>query len=311
MPRGKGLGGSSMLNYMLHYDTNSEDVERWEPFGASNWNFIGGDTKRTFLTPDCSSNGEDVCSSGVDQGRSHLKKLPTTPITYDYSVLSSKFVEASVEALKTTSKKLNFYLTKYNTYKGLRYTTYHSYLKPAFSRTNLKVLLNTRVHRIVFDKKKMATGVMVSDDNFRQEEQFIPVKNEIILSAGTFHSPQLLKLSGIGPKKELERFKIKTKHNSPQVGRNLYDHLMMPLYVTVNETMSITRAKVLSVLEIMNYMLHGEGIFSNFGVIGYLVDGTKQFSTGLFGVGSIDERVLRKIVNYEKEVSVFGSFFII
>lgn len=205
--------------------------------------------------------------------------------------------------LKTkNSPELNYYLTKYNTLDGLRHTTYHSYLKPAFGRDNLKILLGARVHRIVFNNKKNAIGVVVTDENFKIEPQIIKTSREIILSAGAFHSPQLLKLSGVGPSNELKRFKIKVAHSSPSVGRNLYDHLIMPLYVTVNESMSITRSKILNVLEIANYLLHGEGIFSNFGVIGYLNDLHGQYGVGVFGVGAIDDGTLRKIANYDTNV---------
>lgn len=226
--------------------------------------------------------------------------LHTTPLTYDYSKLSSAFVDASVD-LQKSHPNLDHYLAKYNTLKGLRHTTYHSYLKPVFGRKNLKILLNTRVHRIEFDKRA-ARAVFVSEDNFRRPPEKIYAKHEIILSAGAFHSPQLLKLSGIGPADELNRFRIKVVHDSPLVGQNLYDHLNLPLYVTVNDSVSITRDKVLNVRELLNYFLHGQGIFANFGVIGYLNAVHDYHGIGVFGVGSIDERILKKIVNYERAV---------
>lgn len=120
------------------------------------------------------------------------------------------------------------------------------------------------------------------------------------------HSPQILKLSGIGPKQELKRRRIKLVHDSPKVGMNLHDQLNLPLYVTVNKTMSITKNKVLNFWEIKNYLLNGKGLFSNFGVIGYLNDVNNDHGIGIFGVGTIDEKLLRKIVNYKLEV-VFGT----
>lgn len=184
----------------------------------------------------------------------------------------------------------------------MRHTTYHSYLKPAFERSNLKILLSSRVHRVKFNDRKQATHVVVSDDKFNREAVTIRAKREIILSAGAFHSPQLLKLSGIGPAKELRRYKIPLQQDSPKVGRNLFDHVYVPLYVTVNDTMTITQGKVLSVGEVLNYLLYGEGIFSNFGVIGYLNALNDDRCVGIFGVGTIDERVLRKIVNFDSDV---------
>lgn len=164
--------------------------------------------------------------------------------------------------------------------------------------------MDTRVHRIEIDDSSNANGVRVTEDNFKYASRTIRARREILLCAGAFHTPQLLKLSGIGPSSELQRNKIRIVHDSPSVGANLYDHLSLPLYVTVNVSASVTRDKVLNIGEILNYLLHGSGIFANFGVIGYLNGGPEtHHGIGLFGVGTIDERVLKKIVNYHKEVS--------
>lgn len=237
-------------------------------------------------------------------------RLHTTPITYDYSPLVSTFIDASTELYRQNLSSYNYYLAKYNTHKGLRHSVYHAYLKPAFyQRENLKILLSTRVHRIIL-KQKNAIGVWVTEDNFQRAPQKIHAAREIIISAGAFHTPQILKLSGIGPSKELKRFDIKVLHNSPMIGRNLYDHLSMPLYVSISEPISVTRSNVLNLWEVINYFLHGTGLFSNFGVFGYLNDRQGEFGTGIFGVGSIDERLLRRIVNTDRDVRVFFNIYI-
>lgn len=258
---------------------------------------------------------EEQCSI-TDAKRSEIKRqsdllrtqLHTTPITYDYSLLSSKFVDGSSELYRQNSTNLEYHLVKYNTYRGVRHSTYQAYLKPAFDRPNLKIVLSTRVHRILF-KQRNAIGVLATADSLNQPPHKIHAAREVILSAGAFHTPQILKLSGVGPVKELKRYDIGVVHNSQMVGRNLYDHLSMPIYVSVNESMSVTRSKVLNVLEIFGYLLHGGGIFSNFGVIGYLTDPENDHGTGIFGVGTIDERLLRKIVNYDGDVC-FDTFIL-
>lgn len=257
---------------MLHFDGNAKDYDRWQYHGASAWNFTQSKTI-----------------------------LHTTSIPYEYSILSKSLVDASTELSHHQYPQMSYELAKYNVRKGLRHSTFHSYLRPCFERRNLKILLNTRVHRIQFDNKT-AVDVVVTENDFKQAERIIHTKREIILSAGSFHTPQILKLSGVGPVKELNRFKIPVVFNSQMVGKNLYDHISLPLYVTVNETASITRSKVLSGKEVLNYMLHGEGILAHFGVIGYVAEEDAEYSVGLFGVGSIDERMLRKITNTEKEV---------
>lgn len=306
MPRGKGIGGSSQLNYLLHFDGNRKDFDRWMANGADLWTIDDEeeiDEKRSNYGCNeqfCSINDAKKVETRKEANLLRTQ-LPTTPITYDYSLLSSKFVDGSFELYQKNSSNLDYHLVKYNTYHGVRHSTYQSYLKPAFGRPNLKIVLSTRVHRILF-KQRNAIGVLAAEDYLMRTPQKIHAAREVILSAGAFHTPQILKLSGIGPIKELKRYDISVVQNAPMVGRNLYDHLSMPIYVSVSETMSVTRSKVLNIFEMFNYLLHGTGIFSNFGVIGYLTDRDNDHGTGIFGVGTIDERLLQKIVNYDGDV---------
>lgn len=308
LPRGRGIGGSSQINYMLHFDGNKKDLLQWEANGAELWDFEESPSEKYF-TESCN---KDSCSI-KDQKESELATnnllptfLRTTPITYDYSLLSSAFIDGSIELHRKNISNLEYNLAKYNTYRGLRYSAYHSYLKPVLHRKNLKIVLSTKVHKILF-KNKNAIGVSATGMySFGIQKVF--ASREVILSAGAFHTPQILKLSGVGPAKELKRFDIGVLHNSPMVGRNLYDHLSMPIYVSVSEKMSVTRSKVLNVLEVLRYLFYGDGIFSNFGVIGYLNDRDDVHGTGIFGVGTISEKLLRKIVNYDKEVDIFSFY---
>lgn len=316
LPRGKGIGGSSQLNYLLHFDGHRKDFDRWVANGADLWTI---DDETDLINVKDFKNGcttEHSCSI-TDKVATNLKsqnllrtRLKTTPITYDYSPLSSTFIDASTELCRQNSSSYNYHLAKYNTHKGLRHSVYHAYLKPAFQRQNLKILISTRVHRIIL-KQKNAIGVWVTEDNFQRVPQKIHAAREVIVSAGAFHSPQILKLSGIGPVKELKRFDIKVVHNSPMIGRNLYDHSSMPIYVSISEPMSVTRSNVLNIWEVLNYFLHGTGLFSNFAVLGYLNDRQGEFGTGIFGVGSIDERLLHRIVNTDRDVRVHTHFFLI
>lgn len=305
MPRGKGLGGSSQLNYLLHFDGTKKDLRRWQAHGADLWDFDDLPPHELYTKSDCD---EDSCSiddrrKGAEDPQPSLLKtfLRTTSISYDYSPLSTKFIDGSDELYRNNTSSLEYHLAKYNTEKGLRHTSYHAYLKPAFRRSNLKIVLSTRVHRVLFNKKT-AVGVVATEDYFRSAPKKIYAAKEVILAAGAFHTPQILKLSGVGPVKELKRYDIKLIHNSPMIGRNLYDHMSMPIYVSVDEKMSITRDKVISIKEILKYVISGQGIFGNFGVIGYLYDTDNDHGTGIFGVGSIDEAYLGGISNADRQV---------
>lgn len=151
-----------------------------------------------------------------------------------------------------------------------------------------------------------AVSVIASPEHNFKETYEIYAGHEIILSAGAFQSPQLLKLSGIGSAKELAAFKISPiVVDSPQVGENLYDHMNVPIYVSINESLSVNADKILSIKELWNYVVKGHGIFGRFGVTGFVNKQDAHYGVGLFGAGSIDEDVLRDISNAKKDVSTF------
>lgn len=150
---------------------------------------------------------------------------------------------------------------------------------------------------------------MVSPEDQLNRITQIQVHNELILSAGAMNTPQILMHSGIGPKNHLKNFNISVVYDSPNIGKNLYDHLNVPLFVKLNDKVSLTRDKILSLTEIYSYLAHGEGVFSNFGVLGYVHSLVGDHSVGLFGVGAIDEDALREVANYNQEASSNNLIF--
>lgn len=140
------------------------------------------------------------------------------------------------------------------------------------------------------------------EHNLQHTAGEIYARHEVILSAGAYHTPQILKLSGIGERAELEANRIRVVHNSPGVGTNLYDHMSMPVYVSINTSMSITKDKVLNVPELLRYLRHGDGLFSHFGVTGMVRVPGEPYAVGIFGTGSIDENALRDISNFRSDV---------
>lgn len=89
----------------------------------------------------------------------------------------------------------------------------------------------------------------------------------------------------------------------PSIGSNLFDHINMPLYVSIDNPISLTKDKVLSVGEVLKYLFHGTGFYSNFGVIGFATKESGE-AVGLFGAGSIDEKLFQGISNYNEEVAL-------
>ena len=115
--------------------------------------------------------------------------------------------------------------------KGKRSSSAHAFIEPQKNNPLLKLLLKTKVKKIIIENEK-ANGVIV--ENFKGEEEKIYANKEIILAAGSFITPKLLMLSGIGSEEELNNFSIKNKNNFPGVGKNLMDHPECPLIAKAN-----------------------------------------------------------------------------
>jgi choline dehydrogenase len=112
-----------------------------------------------------------------------------------------------------------------NTFQGRRHSAYKAFIEPFLKRRNLHIMLNTRVSKVLIDPvSRIAYGVEYIRKKRRHK---IIARREVILSAGSFHSPQLLMLSGIGPKEDLQRIGVPLLQDLP-VGREMYDHISFP-----------------------------------------------------------------------------------
>lgn len=296
LPRGKGLGGSSQLNYALHFNGADADFDAWERIvGVPSW---GSQTMRQYMR------------RIVEQKR----VFSETPAPEG---LVPVFDEMRAE-MSTVLPHLKFDAAASNTRNGVRWSTYKTYLKPSFQRPNLHILYGTRVHRVLFGKQqpRRARAVRVSSDEslLRQDDgtdeettanratHTIRAGREIILSAGAYATPQLLQLSGIGPAALLKRFRIRQIVDAPTVGENLYEHLTVPVFLSINESMSMTTDKMQRPTEWWRYLRHGSGFLSRFGVIGFVSDQAEHHGFGIFGAGSMDETVLREVANTKSDV---------
>lgn len=139
-------------------------------------------------------------SSWVQKGLTEIGILPTQDFNSG-SLLGSGYAASTIDP--ATMK---------------RESSQTSYYEPAKNRLNFRTFILSKVAKVVFDANKKATGVQLTDG------QFIKANKEVILSAGVFQSPQLLMLSGIGPKATLEQYNITVIADRPGVGQNLTDH---------------------------------------------------------------------------------------
>lgn len=134
LPRGKGLGGSSQLNYMLHYVNDIEkEFDTWEAFGGSEW---GRSNLMKYLSDFNDFRFESELTSVVDSGVELSRVFRKMKIELDEALYESE------------EEDIDFRLAKYHTKNGIRWSVYHKYLRPTFRNKNLKILYNTRVRKV-------------------------------------------------------------------------------------------------------------------------------------------------------------------
>ncbi|KAL6257068.1 hypothetical protein P5V15_012003 [Pogonomyrmex californicus] len=275
VPRGKGLGGSGQINYLVHSFGRPEDYKRW-PKGWSHADLLPYFQKVSDI----------------------MNVIPMPEEEY----LTKAFVLAE-ESLKLDNVSLR--KAMYTAKKGTRWSTYHAYLRKAWNRKNLHILMDTLVAKILFKNNKV-DGVKVIYKNGSVGR--IGVRKEVILCVGTYNTPQLLLISGIGPANELKKHKIPMVQDLPGVGRNLFDHMNIPVYVNLRERVSITLVKLQTVPEVFNYFAFGTGWLATNGVMG--LGRANNSGLLLFGVASAEEKLLKVISNFETETyrSLFPSY---
>lgn len=217
IPRGRGLGGSSATNAMLYVRGQAEDYNHWAALGNDGWSF--NDILPYFKK---SEHNEDL--SDELHGQGGPLNVSTRPVNYE---ISKRFIEAGKQAgFKYTDdfngadqEGVGYYQCTIK--DGQRCSAARGYLVPAISRPNLDVKTGAPVKRIIIKDNK-AVGVEV---DINGSTQTIMATKEVILSAGSIQSPQILMLSGIGDEGELAKHNIPVAKHLPGVGKNLQEHV--------------------------------------------------------------------------------------
>ena len=253
-PRGKVLGGSSSINGMVYVRGNPLDFERWRDEGAAGWSY--SDVLPYFKRAE--RRGE-----GGDEYRGATGKLQTSYGTLR-NPLHAAWLEAARQAGYPASSDLNgrqqegFGRLDMTVGDGRRCSAARGYLRPALGRANLAVHTQALVECIEFDGRK-ATGVRYRRGGSTHS---VRARREVILSAGCIGSPQILKLSGIGPAEELRAQGIPVVHGLPGVGENLQDHLEFYFQIACREPVSLySSLSPLSRLRIgLRWLLRHDGL---------------------------------------------------
>lgn len=230
VPRGKGLGGSTLINGMIYVRGQAGDYDAWTDGGALGWSFK--DVEPYFRKL------ENYDKGGLSRGHDGPMKLDQVRERF---AISDAFLKAANEDGQPYNEDYNaerqdgvgYYQVTQS--RGKRWSAYDGYLQPALQRKNLKIEIHAHVLRLEF-REKRCVGVTYRQDG---REITVTANTEVILAAGAIQSPQLLELSGIGRPSLLQTFGIPVRHALEGVGENYIDHFATRMNWRVKGTVTL------------------------------------------------------------------------
>jgi choline dehydrogenase len=258
-PRGKVIGGSSSINGLVYIRGQKEDFDTWDPEKKYGWDYDS--VLPYFKKSECNYNIRDQYH-GTEGELSVSSPVET-------HLLAESFVESGVNSGYPINKDFNgqtqegFGHLQMTIKKGIRSSASNAFLRGLRKRRNLTIITHGHVEKIIF-QDKVAKGIKL----IRKGKEFEYFSNkEIILSAGAFNTPQILQLSGIGPKDVLNSFGIKEVSVLEGVGKNLQDHYNGRIVYKTNlkNTLNdVLTSPIKSIFEGLKYIFFRRG-FLNMG----------------------------------------------
>ncbi|XP_058791714.1 glucose dehydrogenase [FAD, quinone]-like [Phymastichus coffea] len=263
-PRGRALGGTSVINFMLYTRGARADYDAWQAAGNPGWSYdhlLG-----YFLKSENSRLSRQDAGYHARGGYLDVADVPYA------SRLREPFLRAAAELgypLRDYNGRgiLGFSPVQANLRGGRRVSASKAFLEPVTRgprrRRNLRVAARSRVTKVLLERRPprslRAVGVRYLGADGRP--RVARARREVLLCAGALGSPQLLLLSGLGPRDQLDPLGIETLEDLPGVGRNLQDHVSMAaLTFLVNDSVSIVESRLSSnPLYALDYILRGRG----------------------------------------------------
>ncbi|MGI9402334.1 MAG: GMC family oxidoreductase [Rhizobiaceae bacterium] len=256
-PRGKVIGGSSAINAMVYMRGLPGDYDDWQSMGNTGWGWK--DVLPYFKKAETNDQGADELRGG--DGPLHVQTMER-----DLHPLCQNFIHAAKQCGLNHCSDFNSEnpdgvgLYQNTVKNGFRMSAARAYLYPAKRRRNIRIEKNALTLRILVDNKK-ATGI---EFNQRGQIKKAAATREVIISAGSINTPQLLQLSGIGPAKLLGQHGIEVIHELAEVGNNLQDHLGIDNVYQVNVPTLNEQLRPISgkIWHGLNYILRRRGPLS-------------------------------------------------
>ena len=223
VPQGRVIGGGSSVNGMIYMRGQARDYDDWETaHGCEGWNYAS--VLKTFRRQERNLRLNDDYH-GADG------KLVVADPDFRHPVTGA-IIDAAVNAGVRRTDDFNgaaqdgvgwYQVTAHG---GQRQSAAHCFLNPELGRETLTVLTGHTAGRVLIENRK-AHAIEVWDA--QGEPVLIRASREIVLTAGSFHSPKILMLSGVGPRDVLEKHGVPVIHESDEVGRNYQDHVGAPV----------------------------------------------------------------------------------
>ncbi|AKH43681.1 choline dehydrogenase [Altererythrobacter atlanticus] len=256
-PRGKGLGGSSLINGMLYARGHPRDYDEWRQLGLEGWSY------------------EDVLpffkKSEEHWGPADQYHGKGGPLTITKHIPDDKLYPRFIEAVTKLGYKTQadhhgpdqegWGSPDISIHKGRRGSTSERFLYPAMKRPNLTVITGALATRIAIE------GGRARALHYRKDgaEHVLHADREIVLAGGAFNTPQLMLLSGIGPADELRELGVEVVHDLPGVGRNLQDHPSVGIISGADRDVTLTNDLRFDrlTLSVLQWIATGKGRIAN------------------------------------------------
>ncbi|CAD0199250.1 unnamed protein product [Chrysodeixis includens] len=264
--KGKMLGGSSGINALVYVTGNDHDYQRWYDAGNKEWSV--DEVRRCFKKAESLQNQDMLRDPTISTRYGHNGPLTVNQFNNTYRSYTDKILESWGELGFENTRDLivdNYMgagILPATAFNGVRSSTFKTYLKQAEKRSNLKVVKQAFVTKILINENFIAYGVEVKE--YGLKKTYLATR-EVILSAGSISSPQILMLSGVGPQEHLETHNVECLVNSPMVGQNLQDHALMPVTIYGDKPGAITLVDVLK--HIKDYLLYRKGFLAQSSVV--------------------------------------------
>ncbi|XP_068153532.1 glucose dehydrogenase [FAD, quinone] [Drosophila tropicalis] len=257
-PKGRGVGGTSLINFMLYTRGHRRDYDEWAAANNTGWSY------------------DEILPYFKKSERIGIRELYKSPYHGRNGPLDVQYTDYKSHLLKAFLKSgrelgydisdpngehlMGFSRSQATIRNGRRCSTSKAFIQPIVQRKNLHISMKSWVTKLIIDPEtKTAVGV----EFMKQRQRYVVrARKEVILSAGSIASPQLLMLSGVGPRQHLQDLNISVVNDLP-VGYNLQDHITLNgLVFVVNDSSTVNDARLLNPTDIFRYIFAGQGPYT-------------------------------------------------